>query len=101
MIIRKTFLVAVSATIATGSLVGCVATKCGLGCPGDAQITSQIQDKMSQHAELGTRVHVQTIDRVVYLSGYVSAGEFRNVAEQLAKSTPGVKRVEDTIAATK
>jgi osmotically-inducible protein OsmY len=50
---------------------------------------------------LGTEVSVQTLDRVVYLSGYVSAGEMRATAEDLARTAPGVSRVVDTIAVTR
>lgn len=81
---------------------GCAAEqKCGLeGCPGDAQITAKVESLLNQHSEVGTEVSVQTLDRVVYLSGYVSAGEIRATAEDLARTAPGVSRVVDTIAVT-
>jgi hypothetical protein len=41
------------------------------------------------------------LDHVVYLSGEVSAGLMRETAEAIARKTPGVTRVEDTIAVTK
>ena len=46
---------------------GCaVEQKCGLGCPGDAQITAKVEALFNQHPEVGTEVSVQTLDRVVY-----------------------------------
>ena len=81
---------------------GCaVEQKCGLGCPGDAQITAKVEALFNQHPEVGTEVSVQTLDRVVYLSGYVSAGEMRATAEDLARTAPGVSKVVDTIAVTR
>jgi osmotically-inducible protein OsmY len=86
-----------------GLFAGCaVERKCGFeGCPGDAQITSKVESLFSQHPEIGTEVNVQTLDHVVYLSGYVSAGEMRATAVDVAGTAPGVSKVVDTIAVTK
>jgi osmotically-inducible protein OsmY len=88
-----------------GLLPGCAAErKCGWGgCPGDAQITANVQTQLNRHPDLEgvNSINVQTLDHVVYLSGEVSAGLMRETAEAIARKTPGVTRVEDTIAVTK
>jgi osmotically-inducible protein OsmY len=88
-----------------GVLVGCAAeTKCGWGgCPGDAQITANVQTQLNRHPDLEgvSSIHVKTLDHVVYLSGQVSDGLMRETAESIAQKTPGVSRVEDTIAVIK
>ena len=63
---------------------GCaVYRKCGLeGCPGDARITAE----------------VQTLEKVVYLTGVVSTDLQREAAEAVALRAPGVKRVVNSIA---
>lgn len=93
----------VIALSASSLFAGCaVERKCGLGgCPGDAQITAKVESLFNHHPEVGTEVSVQTLDHVVYLSGYVSAGEMRATAEDLARTVPGVSRVVDTIAVTR
>jgi osmotically-inducible protein OsmY len=89
----------------SGVVLGCAAErKCGLGgCPGDAEITADVQKRLNRHPDLEgvNSINVQTLDHVVYLSGEVSAGLMRETAEEIAKKTPGVTRVEDTIAVTK
>jgi len=89
----------------SGGLLGCAAErKCGSGgCPGDAEITADVQKRLNRHPDLEgvNSINVQTLDHVVYLSGEVSAGLMRETAEEIAKKTPGVTRVEDTIAVTK
>ena len=85
-----------------GLVAGCASQReCGLrGCPGDAQITTKVQSLLGEHPEIGTEVNVQTLDHVVYLSGYVSAGEMKSTAEDVARTAPDVSKVVDTIAVT-
>jgi osmotically-inducible protein OsmY len=83
------------------TLSGCVTSKCGRGCTGDEKITSAVRSSFDEHPEIGTLVNVQTLDHVVYLSGYVSQGEMGRTAESLATATPGVTRVVNTISVTK
>jgi osmotically-inducible protein OsmY len=87
-----------------GLLPGCAAeSKCGWGgCPGDAQITANLQTQLNRHPDLEgvNSINVQTLDHVVYLSGEVGSGLMRETAEAIARKTPGVTRVEDTIAVT-
>lgn len=91
--------------VATQVLCGCAAyhayRKCGAaGCPGDAQITAEVRSLLSQHSELGppNEVYVQTLDRVVYLSGQLATGQQRDTAEALARHAPGERGVVDTIS---
>ena len=85
-----------------GAVTGCATVeKCGLdGCPGDAKITANVQSQFDSHPELGppNTIDVQTLNRVVYLSGIVSAGEQSGIAESVALTSPGVARVVNTIA---
>lgn len=67
----------------------------------DARLTENVRSMLDQHPEIGTEVSVQTVNHVVYLSGFVSAGEMRAEAESVANDAPGVSRVVDTIAVTK
>ena len=89
----------------TGALGGCATydayRKCGLhGCPGDAAITAQVQALLEQHPALAppNQVYVQTLDRVVYLTGLVATGLQRDIADSAAREAPGVRAVTDTIA---
>jgi osmotically-inducible protein OsmY len=91
--------------IATHLLCGCAAydtyRQCGAaGCPGDAQITAEVRSLLGQHPELGppNLVYVQTLNRVVYLSGQVATGLQRETAEALARRAPGERGVVDIIS---
>jgi osmotically-inducible protein OsmY len=89
---------------AAAAFSGCAALetlhKCGAGCPGDAQISSAVRARLEQHAELlaPNRIYVSTLDRVVYLSGQVATDLQRDIAESVARETPGVPRVVDLIS---
>jgi osmotically-inducible protein OsmY len=67
------------------------------------KVTGNVQALLAQHAELGppNRIHVQTLDHVVYLTGIVSAGEMRSTAGEVAATAPGVARVVNTIEVSK
>jgi len=90
-----------TAVILTGVLSGCSTYRsCGLlGCPGDAQITADIEALIRQHPaiEAPNIVRVSTIDRVVYLYGQVDTEQERSTAESLAHQVAGVRRVVDSI----
>ena len=94
-----------SALLMTGALAGCATyEKCGPeGCPGDAQITANVRAQLDKHADLQgvNSIQVQTVNHVVYLSGEVSEGLQARTAESLARQTPGVTRVENTISVSK
>jgi len=79
------YAVAISILLSGFSFPGCaVERKCGVeGCPGDARRSGRTCSRsISQHPEVGPRVHVQALDHVVYLSGLVGAGEMKDVAER-------------------
>lgn len=82
-------------------LSGCASyRKCGFsGCPGDAQITADIEALIRQHPaiEPPNSVRVQTVDRVVYLYGQVDTEQQREIAENLSHQVAGVRRVVDSI----
>jgi osmotically-inducible protein OsmY len=82
-------------------LGGCATyRKCGLhGCPGDAELTSAVQANFSGHASImpPNLINVRALDGVVYLSGLVDTDLQRQLAESVARATPGVKRVVNSI----
>jgi osmotically-inducible protein OsmY len=82
-----------------GLLGGCATyDKCGLeGCPGDAKITAAVEALFSQHPDLGDRITVKTLDRTVYLEGFVNDGLERTTAESIARTASGVVRVVNNI----
>ena len=91
----------------TGCLQGCavhaVYEKCGFrGCPGDVNITAEVQGLLAQHPALGPPnvLRVQTLDRVVYLYGLVSSELQRDLAESVARQAAGGVRVVNSIALT-
>jgi osmotically-inducible protein OsmY len=90
--------------VLAGALPGCAAyhtyEKCGFsGCPGDAQITAQIQSQINQRGDLeSTAITVQTFDHVVYLYGVVSSGLEISDTESIARGVPGVKQVINSMA---
>jgi len=90
------------ALAAPGLFAGCaIESKCGFrGCPRDALITTKVQTLFGEHPDLGTEVNVQTLNHVVYLSGFVAAREMRTAAEDIAGTAPGVSKVVDSIAVT-
>ena len=74
--------------------------KCGLsGCPGDAGITTRVQALFAKHPELEPPniLQVQTLDRVVYLTGVVDTDFERQMAEAVAREAPGVTNVINSI----
>lgn len=89
---------------ATCGFAGCSVVaayrKCGLGgCPGDAAITADVERLFARHPALlaPTMIHVQTVDRVVYLSGLVDTDFERQLAESVAARAVGVARIVDSI----
>ncbi len=93
--------VIVLAYVCAGTLTGCaVYEKCGLaGCPGDKQISAEVETLFSQHGalEVPNELHVQTLDRVVYLTGLVNSPREQDLATQVAFEAPGVANVVNSI----
>lgn len=97
-------LICVLLTGIAAAVSGCapyrVWSKCGSGCPGDAQLTAEVRVRLNAHTELlaPNEVDVRVLDRVAYLGGLVATDVQRDTAESVARSTPGVSRVVDQIA---
>jgi osmotically-inducible protein OsmY len=88
-----------------GALCACTALEtyrgCGFQeCPGDAAISHAVRAALYRHPELRVpnRLYVQTLDQVVYLTGEVATDLQREIAESVARSTPGVRRVANDVS---
>jgi osmotically-inducible protein OsmY len=68
----------------------------------DTKISANVQTQLDQRRELGPphSIDVETINHVVYLNGFVSAGLESETAESVADEAPGVVRVVNNIAVT-
>jgi osmotically-inducible protein OsmY len=90
-------------TVLFGTLAGgCMeepARPCdGANCVSDAEITANIKAQISSHAELTDwTIDVQTINGIVYLHGAVDTNPQRELVENIARETRGVKGVENAI----
>ena len=88
--------------ILTGVLPGCATYRsCGFrGCPGDAEITSQVQTQLEQYPALQAPnlIRARSLDHVVYLYGQVDTDLERQLAESVARKAAGGARVLDSIA---
>jgi osmotically-inducible protein OsmY len=72
--------------------------KCGLaGCAGDADVTAVVESQFDGYASLNT-VRVQTLDKVVYLTGQVDTDVERFLAVSVAGDVQGVADVVDSIS---
>jgi osmotically-inducible protein OsmY len=88
-----------------GAVPGCDAYRtvrqCGFqGCPEDRRITAEIDALLEEHTALmpPNMVYVQTVDRVVYLSGQVNTPLQRTEAEDVVRQVAGIRRVVNTIS---
>jgi len=71
--------------------------RCGIaGCAGDSDITAAVESQFSRYAPL-LNVHVQTLDKVVYLTGQVDTDVERFLAVSVAGNVHGVSDVFDSI----
>jgi osmotically-inducible protein OsmY len=84
-----------SVFIVAGALNGCATAS-----PGDEKITANVETSIDQHPDLGPpgAIQVQTQDHVVYLNGMVADGLERETAESIARQTPDVTKVVDSVA---
>jgi osmotically-inducible protein OsmY len=86
------------------ALSGCATyRKCGLrGCPGDAQITTNVESAFDQYPVLGGAniIRVQTLNRVVYLNGLVATDLQRDMAAEVAADAANGARIINSIAVT-
>jgi osmotically-inducible protein OsmY len=84
-----------SVFIVAGALNGCATTS-----PNDEKITANVETSIDQHPDLGPpgAIQVQTQEHVVYLNGMVADGLERETAESIARQTPDVTKVVDSVA---
>ena len=101
MISRRTF--NVMAVILAATLPGCAAFPQSSDPAVDKKISAEVEARFRQHPELEAPdlIDVRTINRVVYLSGTVSAGLQRDYAESVASRAPSVTKVVNSISVTK
>jgi osmotically-inducible protein OsmY len=74
--------------------------KCGFsGCPGDKKITAEVETLFAEHPalEAPNELHIQTLDRVVYLTGLVNSPREQQLATLIAREAPGVTNVVNSI----
>jgi osmotically-inducible protein OsmY len=93
---RNPLLVALALLLAAGALSACATSS----SPADANTAAAVKASLAQHPELAppNMVYVQVRNGVAYLSGQVATDLQRETAAAAARSTPGVKRVVDTIS---
>ena len=87
--------------VLAGTLSGCEAyRKCGFsGCSGDATITANVQAQFARYPPLtANSVRIQTLNKVVYLTGQVDTDVERLLAVSLANDVDGVTQVVDSIS---
>jgi osmotically-inducible protein OsmY len=84
-----------------GSMSGCATfEKCGIaGCPGDKELTAEVQTLFEQHPalEAPNEVNIQTFDKIVYLTGIVNSPREQQLATLVAREAPGVAQVINSI----
>ncbi|MDX6458818.1 MAG: hypothetical protein QOE55_2515, partial [Acidobacteriaceae bacterium] len=92
-----------AAFILAAALPGCAAFPQSSDPAVDQKITADVEARFRQHPELEAPdlIDVRTINRVVYLSGTVSAGLQRDYAESVASRAPSVTKVVNSISVTK
>ena len=92
-----------AAFILAAASPGCTAFPQSSDPAVDQKITADVEARFRQHPELEAPdlIDVQTINRVVYLNGTVSAGLQRDYADSVASGAPGVKKVVNSISVIK
>jgi len=98
-LVQKSMLVIATALAACATASCTNARKCTTdACAGDAQIKASLDDWLFQNKAIQPyTITVQTIDGVVYLYGIVDTQLVKNVIEEQAHKTPGVRRVVNSI----
>jgi osmotically-inducible protein OsmY len=102
-IAMKRWILFAGLTVATTAFMGgCMeepAKPCaGANCVSDAEITATIKAEVSRHAELTDwTIDVQTINGIVYLHGAVDTEPQRQLVEDIARETRGIKGIENAI----
>jgi osmotically-inducible protein OsmY len=98
--LKAIYTVALASALA-GIIAGCADMRPGgtQSAVPDAQITADTQARLDQMADLGPpgSIRVQTLDKVVYLTGVVDGGLAKRNAEAAVRQVPGVNQVVDDI----
>jgi len=64
----------------------------------DTEITAKIKAQLYKDPDVkGTEVHVNTLNGVVQLSGFIDSATARERAEQIARSVEGVTDVQNSL----
>ena len=94
----------VGSTLLLGSMAGCTLFQalhqCGISeCPAYAKLTADVEARLQQHpsTQPPNRIYVSTSGGVVYLGGAVDSPVAKGEAELIARDTPGVTNVVDSI----
>ena len=84
---------------AAAALTGCAVFPRSSNPAVDRAITADVETRFGQNAELEepNELNVQTINRVVYLNGFVATGLQRRDAELVAGEAQGVDKVVSSI----
>ena len=96
----KKVLAFVAALTVAAALPGCAILPHSPNPILDQKITADVETRFGQNAELEAPnlLSVQTINRIVYLNGWVSTGLQRRDAELAANQVQGVDKVVNSIA---
>jgi osmotically-inducible protein OsmY len=94
----------IGAILLLGGMAGCTffhqLHQCGVAeCPTDAKITADVEARFQQHTSTQppNTIYVSTFKGVVYLSGDVESPAAKQEAELVARQTPGVTDVVNSI----
>jgi len=85
------------AALSGGGCAGLPGSKCeSAECVDDARISAEVSKQIDAHSSLRFfGIRVWTVDRAVYLDGMVDTEVDRGLAEDVARSVPGVRAVYD------
>jgi osmotically-inducible protein OsmY len=85
------------AALAGGGCADFLGSKCeSAECTDDARISAEVGKQIDAHSSLRFfGIRVWTVNRAVYLDGMVDTEVDRGLAEDVARSVPGVKAVYD------
>ena len=91
----------VATTVLLIGLSGCTATSTRQSTGeyiDDAAITTKVKSDLIANKDVsGLRIHVKTVNGVVYLTGSTETRQEANKAAEIAKDVAGVKAVENNI----
>ena len=82
------------------ALAGCAAESCKTGpCSPDDRLVEAVRAEIAKHPALMTdTIRIQSQDGTVYLYGLVSTNVELAEVEEVAKATPGVKKVVNLVS---